>query len=166
MATFTLPTTLWGFRGMGYYPHFVCEENETKRGWEENWLPKVRGLVRCRISGTLISKVLVQGESERGNDSSTTQPRCFIPFGIRGQDPLSMGILQTRILESVAIPFSRGSSQPRDQTQVFCIAGRFFTLWATRAIQSYHPSKSFLMAPDLAFSHSVGLLWYNAWSTV
>ena len=32
------------------------------------------------------------------------------------------GILQARILEWVAFPFSRGSSQPRDQTQVFCIA--------------------------------------------
>ena len=38
------------------------------------------------------------------------------------------GILQARILEWVAIPFSRGSSQPRDQTQVSCIAGRFFTV--------------------------------------
>ena len=36
------------------------------------------------------------------------------------------GILQARILEWVAMPFSRGSSQPRDQTQVFCIASGFF----------------------------------------
>ena len=36
------------------------------------------------------------------------------------------------LLEWVAIPFSKGSSQPRDQTQVFCIASRFFTIWATR----------------------------------
>ena len=36
-------------------------------------------------------------------------------------------ILQARILEWVAIPFSRGSSQPRDQTQVSRIAGGFFT---------------------------------------
>ena len=41
------------------------------------------------------------------------------------------GILQVRILEWVAIPFSRGSSQPRDQTQVSHIAGGFFTAWAT-----------------------------------
>ena len=40
------------------------------------------------------------------------------------------GILQARILEWVAFPFSRGSSQPRDWTQVSCIAGRFFTNWA------------------------------------
>ena len=41
------------------------------------------------------------------------------------------GILQARILERVAIPFSRGSSQPRDWTRVSCIAGRFFTIWIT-----------------------------------
>ena len=45
---------------------------------------------------------------------------------------LSMGILQARILEWVAIPFSRGSSQPRDWTQVPHIAGRFFIVWTTR----------------------------------
>ena len=43
------------------------------------------------------------------------------------------GILQARILEWVAFPFSRGSSQPRDQTQISRIAGRFFTSWDTRA---------------------------------
>ena len=37
------------------------------------------------------------------------------------------GILQARILEPVAIPFSRESSQPRDQTQISHIAGRFST---------------------------------------
>ena len=41
------------------------------------------------------------------------------------------GILQARILEWVAIPFSRRSSQPRDWIRVSCIAGRFFTVWAT-----------------------------------
>ena len=45
------------------------------------------------------------------------------------------GVLQARILEWVAIPFSRGSSQPRDRTQVSCIAGGFFTSWATREAQ-------------------------------
>ena len=47
------------------------------------------------------------------------------------------GILQARILEWVAFPFSRGSPQPRDQTQVSPIKGRFFTSWATREVQEY-----------------------------
>ena len=37
-----------------------------------------------------------------------------------------------RILESVVYPFSRGSFQPRNRTEVSCIAGGFFTSWATR----------------------------------
>ena len=45
------------------------------------------------------------------------------------------GIVQARILEWVAFPFSKGSSQPRDWTRVFHIAGRFFTGWATREAQ-------------------------------
>ena len=47
---------------------------------------------------------------------------------MRPQAPLSMGILQGRILEWMAMPSSRGSSQPRDLTQVPHIAGGFFTV--------------------------------------
>ena len=42
------------------------------------------------------------------------------------------GILQARTLEWVAIPFSWGSSSPRDQTQVSCSVGRLLTIWTTR----------------------------------
>ena len=53
------------------------------------------------------------------------------------------GILQAVILEWVALPSSRGSSQLRDQTQVSCISGRFFTVWATREpIMSCHCNHS------------------------
>ena len=52
------------------------------------------------------------------------------------------GILQARTLEWVAIPFSRGSSRLRDQIQVFRIAGRFFTMWAT-----YHPTSDCIPCP-------------------
>ena len=45
---------------------------------------------------------------------------------------LVYGILQAKILEWVVFPFSMGSSQPRDWTQVFPISGSFFTSWATR----------------------------------
>ena len=47
------------------------------------------------------------------------------PWTIARQAPLCMGILLARILEQVAMPFSRGSSQPRDRIQISCIAGRF-----------------------------------------
>ena len=53
------------------------------------------------------------------------------------------GILQARILEWVAIPFSGGSSWPRDQTQVSCTAGKFFTIWATRETDDHLNWKNF-----------------------
>ena len=55
----------------------------------------------------------------------------FCPTLCDPMDYIFHGILQARILEWVAFPFSRGSSQPRDQTQVSCIAGEFFTSGAT-----------------------------------
>ena len=71
------------------------------------------------------------------------------------------GILQARILEKVAFPFSRESSQLRDRIQVSRIAGRFFTSWATREAQNL----------SVQFSHSVmsNSLWprgvYSPWNS-
>ena len=59
------------------------------------------------------------------------------PWTVAHQAPLFIGILQARILEWIAMPPSRESSQPRDRTQFSCIAGRFFTVWATREAQIY-----------------------------
>ena len=54
------------------------------------------------------------------------------PWTVAHHAPLNQGILQARILEWVAVPFSRWFSQPRHWTQVSHIAGGFFTSWATR----------------------------------
>ena len=56
------------------------------------------------------------------------------PMGCSPPGSLVHGVLQARIQEWVAIPFSRRSSWPRDQTWVSCTAGRFFTIWATREV--------------------------------
>ena len=65
------------------------------------------------------------------------------------------GILQARILEWVAIPSSEGSSLSRDWTQVSCIAGGFFTIWATteayNGVQYQRTSRSLL-----TYTRSVG----------
>ena len=47
------------------------------------------------------------------------------------------GIVQARILERVAVPFSKGSPQPKDQTQVSSTVGTFFNSWATRKPKEY-----------------------------
>ena len=77
------------------------------------------------------------------------------------------GILQARILKRVAFPFSRGSSQPRDQTQVSHIAGGFFTSWATREawICSY-ASVILLLIPSSVLFISVCLFFSSFRSLV
>ena len=73
-------------------------------------------------------------------------------------DDIAHGILQARILEWVAFPFSRGSSQPRDQTQVSHIAGGFFTSWATMEAQKW---KGNSFSPVCLFANP----WiYSPWS--
>ena len=62
------------------------------------------------------------------------------------------GIFQARVLEWVAISFSRGSSWPRDQTPIYLTAGRCFTVWATRKA---HVSQEW----DLTWFQCLCILW-------
>ena len=63
--------------------------------------------------------------------------------GVLGRTGSSVhGILQVRMLEWVAVPFSKRSSWPRDQILVSRIAGRFFTSWVTREAQILGAMKS------------------------
>ena len=94
---------------------------------------------------------------------------CSLP-GFSGYE-----ILQARILEWIAIPFSGGSSRPRDQTQFSCIAGRFFIIWATRearvkseglkepiwAITFIWISRPCLLKPDLFGTNQPWFGWFN-----
>ena len=63
-----------------------------------------------------------------------SSPTLHDLMDIARQAPLSMGILQARIWEWVAMPSSRGSSQPRDWTQVSHTVDRFFTVLSTREV--------------------------------
>ena len=79
------------------------------------------------------------------------------------------GIFQVRILEWVAMPSSRGLSQPRDWTQVFHIAGGFFTIWATREAQECWsgypiPSLGDLLDPEVNRGSPAGR-FFTSWAT-
>ena len=63
------------------------------------------------------------------------------PWTVACQASLFMGILQARILEWVALPSIKGSSQPSNPSQISCIAGEFFTVWATSEAQEYWSEK-------------------------
>ena len=74
------------------------------------------------------------------------------------------GILQARILEWVAGPFSRRSSRLRDWTWVSCIAGRFFTIWATKvALKKYQRTWKPTVTFERRIGHSVRLCKLSHW---
>ena len=70
-------------------------------------------------------------------------------------------ILQARILEWVDIPFSKGFSWPRDWTWVFLIAGKFFTIWATRESYNLIFNKCFSLSLQCTFIQPIAIELYN-----
>ena len=109
---------VWRFGSRGLYSSSTKEE----------WIGKLWGIFAF-VSFFLLIKICGPEESE--NYSFTLKVKvkiaesrltlCYL------MDYTAHGILQARVLQWVAFSFSRGSSQPRDQTQVSCIAGEFFT---------------------------------------
>ena len=102
--------------------------------WQESYSNFV-----CGINS--LDDVMDTMDTEAHGKSTSSHGSLWLWFCFRGPlEPMDCsppgssvhGILQARILERVVIPFSRGSSWPRDQHSVFCIAGRFFTVWDNR----------------------------------
>ena len=73
-------------------------------------------------------------------ESEVTQlcPTLCDPMDCSLPGSFVQGIFQARVLDRVAISFSSGSSQPRDQSQVSRIVGRCFTVWATDCYSLSH----------------------------
>ena len=79
-------------------------------------------------------------------------------------DYTAHAILQARILEWVAVPFSRGSSQPRDQTQVSHIAGIFFTSWANFVVSILYVTLTTKVHIVKAVFFPVVMYRYESWT--
>ena len=123
------------------WPQSLWDGIHPRGQWELKSMPRGAGLLPLKVKVT---------------------PSCLILC-----DPMDYTvhkILQARILELVAIPFSSGSSEPRDQTQASRKAGGFFTSWATRETQSgrrflthggrlIHSLHSHSPRPHLGFGH-------------
>ena len=116
--------------GWGRRKHPYREGDLKEQGWEwehrevETWL--------LGLSPPLLDGENGKHRALRYCEVAQSCPTLCDPI-VRNPPGSSIhGILQARVLEWVAISFSRGSSQPRDQTQLSCIAGRRFTIWATR----------------------------------
>ena len=130
----------WKMVGVFYWDLADCAlRNGLARRWRDQWL-------RCwwflRASFSLSSS---PSRIQNGSVLSSSPYHCgkniwheLYPPNLSSDhmDYIVHGILCARMLEWIAFPFSRGSSQPRDWTQVSCIASRFFTSWAIR--EAYH----------------------------
>ena len=114
--------------------------NQEQNSWQSLSTNPVPGLLVHPLTVNACANTVTESESEVAQSCPTlcnsvdcSLPRSFLHV-----------ILQARILEWVAISFSRGSSWPRDRTQVSHIAGRHFNLWATREAP--------VLSPPLRFS--------------
>ena len=95
-------------------------------------------------------------------------PTCYDPMYCSLPGSSFHGIFQARVLEWVATSFSRRSSQPRVQTQVFCIAGRSFTIWATReALVQGSPEKPYMSTYRCSLSLCTFRgVWCTSWNFI
>ena len=109
-------------KDMGITDHLTCLQRNLYAGQEET--------VRTWC-GTMDWFKIGKGV-QQGCIMSDSLQTCKVPMDCSPLGSSVHGILQARILEWVAIPFSKGSSWPRDQIWISCFAGRFFTIWATR----------------------------------
>ena len=106
-------------------------------------------------------------EFEHWTEVKVTQ-LCLTIWDLMGCSPQGSsvhGIFQARILEWVTISFSRGSSQPRDQTQFSRITGRFFT------INSQDNLNITLLVCEMSttvqsFEHSLALIFFGTWMKI
>ena len=111
--------------------------NWTELNWMYPWASQVAQVVKnpsasaedIRDAGSIHGS----GRSPGGGYDNPLQDSCLEhPMDCSPPGSFVHGLLQVRILEWVAIPFSRGSSWPMDWTWVSCTAGRYVTIWATR----------------------------------
>ena len=102
------------------------------------------------------------------NEVTQSGPTLCDPVDCSLRGSSVCGILQARILEWVAISFSKGSSRPRDRSRVSYIAGRRFTLWATKgqSNQSYCFSSSHVWMWEMDHKEGWTLKNWYFWTLV
>jgi len=114
------------------YPSRVLKIVTVNTWWPTHGLKIWKYKSRSKWKSLLYSQINDQPQPESGNGGSggLIAKLCLTLYDPRDCSPPGSsvhGISQARILEWVAISFSRASSQPRDWTRVSCSAGRFFT---------------------------------------
>ena len=127
LITVKIHKIIWKWHGkpmkLKFYMHWFREKTDIM--WKSHWL-------LLEVTGTLLLDPFYACVCVCARESLSRVQFFAIPWTLRQPGSPLCGILQARTLQWVAIPFSRGSSWPRDRTWVSCIAGRFITILATR----------------------------------
>ena len=130
---------------LGFLLNFLGDSNvqsEVGTDVKQRLKDQVPMLVLSRTSSETWRDALnLSGPSLKVKVKSLSHVRLFALVDCSPPSSSVHGILQARILEWVAVSFSRGSSQPRDRTQVSNIAGRRFNLCTTREAPVYSYAK-------------------------
>ena len=132
-----LPASLlcpWGFSRQEYWSRLTCPPP----GDFPNPGIEAESLLSPALAGEFFT---TSATWEVLSVSHSVVSNSLSPHGLYSPPGSSVhGILQARTLKWIAIAFSKGSSWPRVRTQVSCIAGRFFTIWATKETQINYTS--------------------------
>ena len=117
-----------------YFGHLMRRVNSLEKTLMLGWIEgrSRRGWQRMRWLDGITDSMDMKWSEVKWSDIAQSCPTICDPVDCSLQGSSVHGIFQARVLEWVAISFSSGSSRPRDRTQVSCIAGRRFTIWATR----------------------------------
>ena len=120
--------------------------------WNNWWRSKKKTKMKTNHDQETVKFWLLLFSFKKWIESAQLCPTLCDPMDCSPPGSSVHGILQARILEWVAVPFSRGSFQPRDRTQVSNNAGGFFTSWATREARLciyLHPSTHPFIHPSI-----------------
>ena len=167
-------------RQWGDHPWMWKTRQVTRLGWAQGWaIPWwVTAPSPCQSSGQYRSIAGSKQLSCRRSQGTLPTPllhwkwkwKLLSRVRLLATPWIVHGILQARILEWVAFPFSRGSSQPRDQTQVSGMTGRFFISWAAKeALFPLGPSILFISTFTFIFQLGWWLrhgFWRESWNPV
>ena len=104
----------------------------------------IKTLEKMGTEGTYL-KIVKAIYDRKESEVAQSCPTLWDPMDYSPPGSSVHGILKARVLEWVAISFSRRPSQPRDQTQVSCIASGHFTVWATREVIYDKPTANIIL---------------------
>ena len=112
--------------------------------WIQRWKCNFNDMSLIRILQFVCGYLVLIAACESESEVAQSYPTLCNPMDCSLPCSSVHGIFQARVLEWVAISFSRGPSRPRDWTQVSLIVGRHFTVWATREVCKWRGTKESL----------------------